>query len=71
MERDGSEEPPRSSDEMLETQAGRMIAQHGPRAMQCVVDEIQRALRQGDEECAQERQGLLRRIERRLHGDRQ
>lgn len=69
MELDGSEEPPRSSDEMLETQAGRMIAKHGPRAMQRVVDEIQHALRQGNEDCAEERQDLLRRIERQLHGD--
>jgi len=69
MELDGSEEPPRSSDEMLETQARRMIAQHGPRAMQRVVDEIQHALRQGNEDCAEERQDLLRRIERQLHGD--
>lgn len=69
MELDGSEEPPRSSDEMLETQAGRMIAMHGQRAMQRVVDEIQHALRQGDEDRAEERQSLLRRIERQLYGD--
>lgn len=69
MELDGSKEPPRSNDMMLETQADRMIAQHGPRAMQRVVDEIQHALRQGDEDCAKEGQDLLRRIERRLNGD--
>lgn len=68
MALDGSEQPPGHSDEALEIQAGRMIVEHGQRAMQRVVDEIQHALRRGDEGQAEERQNLLRRIERQLYG---
>jgi len=50
----------------LEAQAGALIAAHKHRAMQLVVDDIQHAVRLGNDETAEEFQRLLRRIEREL-----
>ena len=53
-------------EEALGVQASELIAVHGRRAAQCVVDEIQHALRLNDEPLAQQKSDLLRMVERKL-----
>lgn len=57
---------PISDEEALGVQAGELIAAHGRRAAQYVVDEIQHALRLDDEARAQQKSDLLRMVERKL-----
>lgn len=68
MELDGSARPPALGEAALEARAGAMIARFGRNAMQRVVDEIQRALRRGDDKEAEEHHRLLRRIEEKIYG---
>jgi hypothetical protein len=67
MELDGLGEPASIDETALEVRAGELIAELGRGAMQRMVDEIQHALRLGDESAAAQHQRLLRRIEQKLY----
>lgn len=66
MERGSGGVLPIIDEEALGIQASELIAVHGRRAAQCVVDEIQRALRLNDEPLAKQKFDLLRMVERKL-----
>lgn len=63
MEPNGSNEPPGIDEPALEARAQALLARHGPKALQRMVDDIQHALRLGDEASAAYSARLLDRIQ--------
>lgn len=66
---EGSGNTPISDEEALDVRANELLASHGRRAMQVVVDEIQHALRAGDEATARRQHRLLEAIDRKLSAE--
>lgn len=66
MELDGTDGSHRTEEQALEGLAQALLAEHGPKALQRLVDDIQQALRLGDEERAAQCAQVLAQIERLL-----
>jgi hypothetical protein len=63
MELDSGDGSHRTEEQMLESLAQALLAEHGPKALQRLVDDIQQALRLGDDTKAAHCERVLVRIE--------
>lgn len=66
MEPNGSDGLPGSDEHALEVRVQALLAQHGAKALQCIIDDIQQALHLGDEAAAEESAQLLRLAEQMI-----